>query len=103
MKDLWLKFRASNAFLYTLVACLGIWFVARAVFHFDPENSWLNICLSVEASVATCMILDLQFRGMTQDRAVLQQLLESERRIIETVEEIDDVVVPHPSQEKQYD
>ena len=86
MKDVWLRFRSSNAFLYTLMAFLTVWFVLRWFFIFDRDNNWLNIILSAEASVATCMILDLQFRSMAHDRATLQKLLESESKITALLE-----------------
>ena len=91
MKDTWLKFRSSNTFLYCLLIFLGGWYAARWINPFDSDNSILNIILSAEASVATCLILDLQFKSMSRDHAMLEQLLNSEKRIIETLDDIEAV------------
>lgn len=91
MKDAWLKFRSSNAFLYALLVFLAGWFILRWFYQFDADNGWLNIILSAEASVATCMILDLQFRAMKQDRETFAKILELEQRILIDVEKPDDV------------
>lgn len=95
MKDLWLRFRASNAFLYALATFLVGWFILRAIFHFDPDNGWLNIILSSEASIASCMILDLQFRTMRRDEETLTRLLESERKVISVVTGIEEDLEQH--------
>ena len=76
MKDMWLRFRSSNAFLYSLMGFMATWFTARHFFQFDADFTLINLILSAEASVATCMILDLQFRSMNNDRATLQHILQ---------------------------
>jgi len=68
MKDIFIRFRKSNAFLYTLVAGVGMWWVFHMFYGFDRDMSVANLLLSIEASVATCMLLDLQFKMSAEDR-----------------------------------
>jgi len=68
IKDLFIRFRKSNAFLYTLIMIVGAWLSVHCAAGFDDHLDWLNLFLSIEASVATCLLLDLQFRMSAEDR-----------------------------------
>ena len=85
VRDLFIRFRRSNAFIYSLAAALALWAVAHWGFGFDREASIANLLLSVEASFATCMLLDLQFSMSAQDRArwdrIERELLDVEKII----------------------
>lgn len=94
MRDRLLKFRGGNGFFLVLAILLVAWFTAKCVWHFDPENSWLNLLLSLEASVTTCMLLDLQFRSTERDRALLQAILSKEITIESAVTEHEVIADP---------
>ena len=79
LRSFFIRFRRSNAFLYTLLAALAIWVAMHEFAHFDPDMSVANLVLSFEASVATCMLLDLQFRMSAEDRATLQRIIDLEQ------------------------
>lgn len=82
-KDMFIRFRSGNGFLVVLVCFMIIWYFARHFFNFDNDNTILNLILSFEASVATCLLLDLQLKTTMQDRKTLQMILDMEKRIVE--------------------
>jgi len=89
IKELFVRFRKSNAFLYTLVGSIAVWFVCHEFRGFDPDMSVANLLLSIEASVATCMLLDLQFKMSADDR---QMWLRIERELTKGLEEIEEEI-----------
>jgi uncharacterized membrane protein len=76
MRDLFVRFRGSNSFLGVMIAFVAVWLVSRRVFYFDQDFGMLNLILSAEASIATCMLLDFSLKGMEADRATFAKLLE---------------------------
>lgn len=85
MKDLFVRFRRSNAFLYTLLAAAAGYLVAHH-FGFDPDYSIANLSLSLEASIATCVLLDLTFKMNQEDR---RQWARMEREILDVSEDLE--------------
>ena len=81
-KERFVAFRGGSAFLWVLCAFLVSWFAIKAFLPFDPDNSILNIILSAEASVATCLLLDFSIKNMASDRATFNRILTFEERII---------------------
>jgi hypothetical protein len=74
IKELFIRFRKSNAFLYTLVGAVALWWVFHQFRGYDPDMSIANLLLSIEASVATCMLLDLQFKMSSEDRHMWKRI-----------------------------
>ncbi len=64
--EVFLRLRRGMGFVYLLTGFLIIWFGLRAILSFDADYSLLNLILSIEASVATALLLDLQYRQQTQ-------------------------------------
>lgn len=91
LKDVWLRFRSSNAFLYTLCGFLVVWFTVRWFIPFDADLTLINLLLSIEAAVATCMILDLQFRALYSDRSTLQHIMS----VVDQLKEHGDLLKSH--------
>lgn len=77
-KERFYAFRGGSAFFVALTIFLAGWFVTRRIWHFDPDNSWLNLLLSIEASTTTSLLLDLQVKSTARDRATLQRILDEE-------------------------
>ena len=77
-KERFYAFRGGSAFFIALTIFLIGWFVFRHFLHFDPDNSWLNLLLSIEASTTTSLLLDLQVKTTARDRATLQRILDTE-------------------------
>lgn len=68
MRDLFIRFRRSNAFLASLTVFSVTWLGAHWVLGFDGDLSLLNIALSFEASFATCILLDQTLKMGAADR-----------------------------------
>ena len=85
-KQRFLAFRGGSAFFGALAMFLALWFAARLVWHFDPDNAWLNLLLSLEASVTTSLLLDLQVKTTTSDRQTFARILALEERIDRAIE-----------------
>lgn len=92
IRDLFVKFRRSNAFLYTLAAAAIISLIAHFAVSYDPEWSLSNLFLSLEASFASCMLLDLMFRMSGEDRErwdrIERTLNRVERELLDVAEEV---------------
>lgn len=95
MRDLFIRFRRSNAFLFTLLTAAGLVWGAHEFYHFDPDWSVSNLWLSLEASFATCMLLDLALRTRDEDITRwdrIERILERmEKEVLDVAEEIDDL------------
>lgn len=90
LQDLFIKFRSGNGFLITLGTFLTGWLGLRHFIPFDPDYGILNLILSIEASVAGCLLLDLSLKNTAQDRETLQTIISEirgARREIEDIEE----------------
>ncbi|MDE1905086.1 MAG: DUF1003 domain-containing protein [Rhodospirillales bacterium] len=69
------KFRTGKAFFISLSLFVAIWLIwnhTPGFPHFDGDNSLLNVILSIEASIATSMIL---MASETQDEMQRKQLV----------------------------
>lgn len=80
------KFRGGNGFLITLTSFLAVWFSLRLVVPLDPDFGVLNVILSIEASLATCLLLDQQAKQTAADRKLLIAILKHEVRIEHDIE-----------------
>lgn len=89
-KEWFLEARRGGNFLKAVAVFLIGWFALRAWLQFDPDNSWLNLILSVEASIAGSLILDTQLKQAESDRAVMDDIQDGVEEIQEDVEEIQD-------------
>lgn len=87
MRDLFVRFRRGNAFLVTLAGTLVLYEVAHW-FGFDPGRAFINYCLSVEASFATCMLLDQSMSSTEADRVRWDRI---ERELLGVAEDVEDI------------
>ena len=85
-KERFYAFRGGSAFFVALTIFLVGWFVFRHFLHFDQDNSWLNLLLSIEASTTTSLLLDLQVKTTARDRATLQRILDTELALAAHIE-----------------
>lgn len=76
------KFRQSKWFKRVLFLIFGPWVFGSIVYDFDPGMSWANFCLSFEASLAACFILE---DGAKQLR-ILIRILRSHGEMIARIE-----------------
>lgn len=89
MRDLFVRFRRSNAFLATLAGAVTLAALAHFVAHWDPDWSLSNILLSLEASFATCMLLDVTMKMSAEDRARWDRIEVLLRDMAQDVDEIE--------------
>lgn len=87
-KEAFLKFRRGGNFLKAFSVFMVLWFALRAWYGFDPDNSWLNLILSAEASVATALLLDIQMKMSEEDRSVMNVIKNEVEEIQADLEEV---------------
>jgi len=87
-KAAFLRFRRGGGFLAVLAGALALVAMAHFVFGFDPDWSVTNLALSTEASVASCLLLDILLKQADADRALLLELRALVARVEEETEEI---------------
>lgn len=75
LKTGFLKFRRGSGFLLTLCALLAADALAHWLVGFDPDFAITNVCLSVEASVATCLLLDMSLKQSEADRELMRAMM----------------------------
>ena len=90
IRDLFVRFRRSNAFVYALFVACAFWSSCHFFLGFDPSWALGNLLLSLEASFASCMILDIQFKMGTEDRRIWQRIERELLDVAEDVEELDE-------------
>lgn len=84
-KAWFVQFRRGKGFLQTLAAFLVCYLGGRFAFHYDPDFGVLNMILSVEASVATCMLLDMGVKQYESDRVIVEHIEDEVDEIHEKV------------------
>lgn len=91
IKQYFVRLRGGNNFVIIMISFLMLWYGLRWVFNWDflsSEN--LNVILSVEASLATSLLLDFSLQQSTADRQLLQEILDEEQETQELQQEIAD-------------
>lgn len=84
-KSWFVQFRRGKAFLQTLAAFLVCYLIGRVIFHYDESLGVLNLMLSIEASVATCMLLDMGVKQYESDKVIVEHIEEEVEEIHEKV------------------
>lgn len=91
LKDTFLRYRGGNTFILSLCIFVAVWMLVRfIIINFDPDNAWLNLALSFEASITTSLLLDLQFKSTMRDRETLARILSETQEIEQAIEELDE-------------
>jgi len=76
LSDRYRAFRCGRSFLVTLVLLIVVWlFVNHALYLFDPDDSHLNLTLSIEASVSVAFLLASQEKNDRLIREMLDRIL----------------------------
>lgn len=88
LKTWFINFRRGGRFLQVLAAFIVCYMAARYVWRFDPDFGVLNLILSMEASVATCLLLDMSMKQSEADRALMRDIKETVEEEGEDIEEI---------------
>lgn len=83
-KERFVAFRGGNAFIGTLIVFLVCYELAHHFLGIDPDRSTANYWLSVEASTATCLLLDFAVKNMAADRSTFAKIIDLEERILAT-------------------
>lgn len=89
-----MKFRGGNAFIISIVIFIISWFTLRSIYHFDPDYGLLNLILSMEASLATCLLLDQTQRQYEQDHQLIADEAEALTEIQEDLESLTESINP---------
>lgn len=88
-KETFVKIRSGNYFLIICAIFLALWYTLKLIFQFDFLNvENLNLILSLEASLATSLLLDQSMKQAAADREILQEILEEEQQTQELQEDI---------------
>lgn len=92
-KARFMRFRGGNAFILVFLAFLVAWLILECfgVPGFTTEN--LNLALSIEASLATCLLLDQSQRQADRDHQLLAADLELARKTQDEVQAVHDEVL----------
>lgn len=85
-RSAFVRFRGGYGFIGAMAIFLIAWFSARALWHFDPDFGLLNLLLSIEASMATCFLIDQQSKQYEVDHRLLAVVAETVEDIEEKVE-----------------
>lgn len=89
LKDGFIRWRSGNAFLLTLLGVVAAYEVAHHFLGIDPDRSTANYWLSVEASTATCLLLDFAIKNMRADRATFDRIMAIEEKSLGIEERIE--------------
>ncbi len=84
IKTAFLRFRASPAFAWTILTISAVWWTTNSwIYHFDPGLANFLTMISIEASVAACLILE---QGNAQQQQVLALMSRQERMVEQVLE-----------------
>jgi len=88
-KENFVKVRSGNYFIIICVLFLTVWYGLKYIFNLEFLNSEnLNVILSVEATLATSLLLDQSMKQAEADREILEEILQEEQQISELQEDI---------------
>ena len=88
-KETFVRIRSGNYFLIICALFLTLWYGLKFIFHLEfLTNDTLNVILSVEATLATSLLLDQSMKQAEADREILEEILQEEQQISELQEDI---------------
>lgn len=95
-KEGFVRIRSGNYFIIICTVFLVIWFALKYLFQFEWLNvENLNLVLSLEASLATSLLLDQSMKQAAADRVILNEILEEEQEISDLQEVISEEIETH--------
>jgi uncharacterized membrane protein len=93
---LFVRFRSSGAFILSVIIFIAtwvLWNVLPFLPHFDDPNDFghLNLILSMEATIATVLLMRDNARSRVREMEILRTIQESVRKLSQIEQGIDDI------------